>query len=92
MSSQREASKKEWKSNDTIEDLNSGSLQRIADATETMAKGFSGILQRLIAERDSALESKEYFRQMYNETEKSNRCLKANNTKLRNRLKALIAK
>lgn len=34
---QREASRKEWGGNNTIEDINSGSLQRIADACEKMA-------------------------------------------------------
>ena len=34
---QREASKKDWSSTNTVVDINSGSLQRIADACEKMA-------------------------------------------------------
>lgn len=37
---QREASRREWRSTGTVVDINSGSLQRIADATEIMARNF----------------------------------------------------
>jgi hypothetical protein len=37
MSTFREASKKVWTSADTVEHINAGSLQRIADACEKMA-------------------------------------------------------
>lgn len=48
MSNMREASKKEWTSDDTREDINAGSFQRIADACELMARNHAA----LIAERD----------------------------------------
>jgi hypothetical protein len=37
MASQREQSRKEWAGTDTVEDINSGCFQRIADACEKMA-------------------------------------------------------
>ncbi len=37
----REASKDTWNSKDTLDEINAGSLQRIADATETMAKSYN---------------------------------------------------
>jgi hypothetical protein len=40
MPTQREHSRKEWTSRDSIESINAGSLQRIADATEKMAGNF----------------------------------------------------
>jgi methyl-accepting chemotaxis protein len=40
MPTQRESSRKEWTSRDTIEDTNSGSLQRIADAVEKIAASY----------------------------------------------------
>lgn len=36
----RESSKRGWVSNKTIEHINAGSLQRIADATELMTKNY----------------------------------------------------
>lgn len=56
----RDTSRKDWKSDDTIEHINAGSLQRIAAATEEMAKSFlalqgelSGYKQWYEEERDS---------------------------------------
>lgn len=40
MANQREHSKQNWTSAGTIEEVNAGSLQRIADATEVMAGNF----------------------------------------------------
>ncbi len=40
MTTFREASKQEYNSRGTTEDLNAGSLQRIADATEKMASNY----------------------------------------------------
>jgi molecular chaperone GrpE (heat shock protein) len=40
MSTQREVSKQDWNGANTIENINSGSLQRIADATEKMASNY----------------------------------------------------
>ena len=49
MATMRESSRGHWNSQDTIEDINCGSLQRIADATELMAKNY----QSLINDRDN---------------------------------------
>lgn len=40
MATQREQSRQEWTGNNTREDIDSGSLQRIADATELMARNY----------------------------------------------------
>lgn len=40
---QREASKQNWNSTNTVMDINSGSLQRIADATEKMASSYDNL-------------------------------------------------
>jgi hypothetical protein len=40
MATNRELSKKDWQSDNPMEGINSGSLQRIADATEKMAVNF----------------------------------------------------
>jgi hypothetical protein len=41
---QREASKKDWAANGiSMEEINSGSLQRIADATEKMAASYDSL-------------------------------------------------
>jgi len=42
MSTQREASRKEW-TGDSIQNINSGSLQRIADACEKMAASYDTV-------------------------------------------------
>jgi len=48
MSTFRESSKAEWGSSNNLPDINAGSLQRIADATEKMAMSYAS----LIDERD----------------------------------------
>ncbi len=48
MSTLRNSSKQEWTGGATIEQINAGSLQRIADATEKMALNYD----TLIRERD----------------------------------------
>jgi len=40
---QREASRKEWTASGTLEEINAGSLQRIADATEKMAASYDAL-------------------------------------------------
>ncbi|MCJ7563704.1 MAG: hypothetical protein MUP52_03830 [Candidatus Aminicenantes bacterium] len=42
MNTQRAASKKNWTSDDTVGDINSGSLQRIADALEKVVIRMDG--------------------------------------------------
>ncbi|QDU67692.1 hypothetical protein [Engelhardtia mirabilis] len=41
---QREASRKQWSTPGNVEGINSGSLQRIADATEIMAQSYQGLI------------------------------------------------
>lgn len=43
MSTQRESSRAEWSSTGSREDINSGSLQRIADACEKMASSYDSL-------------------------------------------------
>lgn len=43
MSNMREQSKQNWTGNGTIEEINAGSLQRIADATEKMASSYENL-------------------------------------------------
>jgi hypothetical protein len=45
MATQRESSKKDWTSNDTVQDINSGCFQRIADACEKMASNYTRLQQ-----------------------------------------------
>ena len=56
----REASKHVWTSNNTVEQINCGSFQRIADACEVMAHNHAA----LIAERDQAISAQNYWREM----------------------------
>ena len=60
MSNLREASRKEWTSRDTGEDITQGCLQRIADATEKMA-----------ANHDSLVNERDRYKQWYEEEWKS---------------------
>lgn len=48
MATMRENSRREWDCNQTLEQINCGSLQRIAEATELMAKNWA----LLVADRD----------------------------------------
>lgn len=59
----RQISRQEWSAADTVESINAGSLQRIADATEAMAKGHV----ELARERDN------YKRWYEQEQERRNR-------------------
>jgi len=43
----RETSKKQFDSNDTVEHINAGSLQRIADATQKMAANYIELQEEL---------------------------------------------
>lgn len=59
MSNMREASKNTWASNSSVEHINCGSLQRIADATEKMAANYDQMRldrdwQKARADRNSA--------------------------------------
>ena len=67
MTTMRESSKKEWTSVDNIEHINTGSLQRIADAVEKMATNhlelirdrdkFERWYRNTVVERDAAMRS-----------------------------------
>ena len=69
----------------TNEQLNTGALLRIADATELMAKRH----QELINQRDQFERSTNYWRDRAGSLEKSNRSLRGQITKLRNRIQRL---
>lgn len=62
MTSMREASRKAWTSDDRIEHINGGSLQRIADATERMAAPYLEMLHdrdrlaKLVMERNEDIK------------------------------------
>ena len=45
MSNMRESSKNTWASNSSVDHINCGSLQRIADATEKMAASYDQMRQ-----------------------------------------------
>lgn len=45
MANMREDSAKNWASDTGIQDINGGSLQRIADATEIMAKSYVALIE-----------------------------------------------
>lgn len=47
MTTLREESRKDFTSNGTLENINAGTLQRIADATELMAKRHSELLSEI---------------------------------------------
>ncbi|MES2779930.1 MAG: hypothetical protein V4651_08520 [Bacteroidota bacterium] len=83
--SYRDASRENWTNRFelTNEDINTGSLQRIADATEVMAKNHN----ELIRENDSLKREVERYRLWYNQEQKLNRYLRGNITRLKNKLK-----
>lgn len=47
MNTLRQESKKDWTSAGNLEHINAGSLQRIADATEKMARNFTSLQEDL---------------------------------------------
>lgn len=78
----RQHSKGNWNHENTIEGINAGSLQRIADATEKMALNYS----KLIEERDN------YKKWYYEKMQRVDRCYRQMTayrgviTKLKNKL------
>ena len=68
----------------TIEAINAGSLQRIADATEKMAVRHTDLMR----ERDSFKASRDYWEKQYEDAVRSNRSLRGQITKLKNALAA----
>lgn len=83
MSSFREESRKEWSRNSgaTVEDLNLGCLQRIADATELMAREYA----RLVSDRDR-------FERWYKESKACSARLARSNAALRGQITKLKRK
>lgn len=80
----RDESRGQWGQNTetpTIEQLTMGCMLRIADATELMAKNYA----ELIAERDQALRSEAYWRDLYEKCSRRRSALKGVVTKLKNR-------
>lgn len=78
---QREASRQNYTATNTTEDINSGCLQRIADATEKMALNYD----KLISDRDwykNLYNNREYTRRL----EKQNSAYKGVITKLKKKL------
>lgn len=78
----RKNSRKEWSRPDEKiydEDLKIGCLQRIADATELMARRH----QELLDEKNDAINSRDYWRALHDEIERSNRSLRGQITKLK---------
>lgn len=85
MSNFREASRINYRSADTTEHINAGSLQRIADATEIMAKNYL----QLQADRERYERFYKDERVKNGHLERSIRAYKAHNTRLRNKLASL---
>lgn len=83
----REASSRDWKtgseSGATFEEINSGSLQRIADATEKMAKRYDD----LIYDRDLYMKMYKDKRGESESLFRSNAALRGVITKLKKKLK-----
>lgn len=75
----REESRRNWISNSTTQEINAGSLQRIADATEVMAKSY----QKLIDERDMYKRWYEEERGTSKRLYHSNRALRGVITKIK---------
>lgn len=69
----------------TYEAIQAGCLQRIADATEVMARRFND----LIAENESLKRTNEYLRGSLNAAQNEVRGKKGQITKLKNQLKSL---
>lgn len=78
----KEASRGSWSASNppTLENINVGSLQRIADATETIAQNYG----KLIRERDQAIKERDYERQETKFLEHRIRSLRGVITRLKN--------
>ena len=85
MANFRERSRQEWNADTTIEHINAGSLQRIADAVETVAKNYTALQQ----ERDRYKKWYEDERESRKQSERSMNTLKGHVTRLQNRVREL---
>ena len=81
MATQREESKQGWNGKRTIESINSGSLQRIADATEAMSQNYV----RLQNERDMLSRWNREKNQTIDQLRRSNAALRGHVTRLKNK-------
>lgn len=82
MSTIREDSKKSWTSNNSIEDINGGSLQRIADSLERIEKPYLKLLNdveyykkmanRRLMRIETLERSRNTYKGLYNKLKKLN--------------------
>lgn len=84
MASQREVSKQEWEGAANRDDINSGSLQRIADAVEKMASSYDNMR----TERDRYQGYYKEQKQYKEAAQRENAALRGVITKLKKRLAA----
>lgn len=86
MNTQREASERNWASDNTLEHINAGYLQRIADACEKMC------LDREKLERDYKYmrENRDYYRRLSESQKRSAASLKGVITKLKKKLEGSL--
>ena len=75
----KDRSKEEWNGNPSVEHINAGSLQRIADATELMAKNHD----QLIRAKQSAENSRDYWSEKATKLERKIRGLRGYITQLK---------
>ena len=68
----KELSRKRWSGNSTVENINCGSLQRIADASELMAKNWDN----LIHDRDYYKKQSDLDRVYIKKLERGNAALR----------------
>jgi hypothetical protein len=88
MTTQHEDSRKNWTSAGTLENINSGCLQRIADACELMAKSHDS----LVRDRDWQKGRADRATDRLGMLENSLRSHKGQITKLRKKIAAMEAK
>lgn len=80
MANQREVSRQNWKANGpTVEEINAGSLQRIADAVEKMAQSYDAMR----TDRDYWKDRAEWRMAEITRLERSNRSLRGVITRLK---------
>jgi hypothetical protein len=82
----REASRRDWAfdGSPTVPEIQLGCMQRIASATELMAKRY----QDLIDQCDYAEKGRSYWRDQYEKCNRSRNAARGQITKLKNRLAA----
>lgn len=77
----RDASRKNWTSNDTNEHINLGSFQRIADACEKMAGNYTELQNQ-----------RDYYKRLYEQEKKTSYSLYRSNCSLRGTITKLKKK